>query len=178
MWGWGWGGWAQHCYARFTVPLRTKIQGSYSITAIRRCNKGRQGFWPPTRMLPHTLTPKGPAASHILWASVLLKPIPGYPCPRKPWASALKRRKGESMFLYVGFQHIDSSQYPWSPGAPYAIWGNPSPLPVQMPSLGQLPRTTPRLGSTTFMHTDTYNHHRGRPGAAHPVFTSFLVPYS
>lgn len=80
------------------------------------------------------------------------------------------------MFLCVGFEHIHSSQMPLE--LPMLFGGNPSPLPAQMPSLEQLPRTTPRLNSTHIYacrHIQSRRQTRGLPTL---VLPSSLAPHS
>lgn len=77
------------------------------------------------------------------------------------------------MFLCVGFEYEHSSQCPWS-SLCYLGESQP-PLPAQMPSLEQLPRTTPRLGST---HIYARRHIQSRTeadqGGCPPCLSVFL----
>lgn len=180
VWGWGWGGWDQHLTARLICPPGTRIPGHQSTTVTRRCNKGRPVVLTPTRIPSHTLNPtltslfpessdKRPPSNQFQGTCVskypgflLLREGGGNPC--------------SCVFLCVGLEHV--TQQPNAPGAPYAIWGNPSPLPAQMPSLEQLPRTTPRLDSTHIYACRHIQSRRQTRGAAHPALPSSLAPHS
>lgn len=79
------------------------------------------------------------------------------------------------MFSCVGLEYVHSGQYPWS-SLCYLGESQP-PLPAQMPSLEQLPRTTPRLGSTHIYACRHIQSGMQTRGAA-PAGPSFLAPHS